>query len=549
MGEEERSCEASENEFVNNRGSLGRSSFWGMVAYLVGSVAGLITIPILLGRLGAVRFGVYVTVQTIVAYASLARMGMGSGFVQGFTNALKGRQGLSVGGLLGTGFSVLAVVAVGLLIIVTALNQVLAGFLNVPQDLGRDFALLIVGAMVGLGFGSLQSPFSGFLSALERVDVVAKISLASIVVGALAQVLVVVTGGGLRWLAVVMALSNALGLVALILAARIVGGRGWWHGVRFERSSFLFLRRYGFRMQMTNISGLVGRSVNRIWLAALGSPASVTLYDVADRASYSLVYSVSPLAAALNPRSAALSLDPGGRAELHTLYTKSTQVAAYLGSALGLFAFVCAAVILQAWLGLVDPQSAWALRALALGYSTAVSFIAAATVARAQNVPSLVARGAAVFSVVGIVAGLVGTMVAGVRGAATALASAHAAYTLVFTLIVERKLLGIRSGTALLVVGRAWAPNILAAGATWLFMVLGPWQPEALPRPSALALLVLCFAIFVTLSVTLAILAGTFPGPLRKRLSQVGATLLKLGNPTNWMGLCNRQRRRDDRNT
>jgi O-antigen/teichoic acid export membrane protein len=287
--------------------------------------------------------------------------------------------------------------------------------------------------------------------------------------------------------------------------------------MRLERSSLGFLWRYGIRIQVTLISGLVNRSIDRLWLGAIQSPTAVTVYDVADRAAYSFVYLAHPVTNALTPRFAALSVDAAQGREWCRLYRTSTQVTALFAGSLAALVFVCAPWLLRSWLGVIHPDSLYSLRVLALGYGVLVSFAPASVAARAQSVPRLAARLAVGFTVVNVLASLGGVLVAGVRGAATASAACGVLYGLAYPLFVEGRILDTRLGTGLRMALPAWLPSMLAGAAVWIGLLTIPGSAHASSRLNALAVLVVAGCVFVFVLFLSASVTRTLPKPLVDR--------------------------------
>ena len=264
---------ASPRQFLRNA----LSSYASLV---VGIILSLVVTRVLLRDLGASAYGLWIVLVTIVLYLGLLDAGVSTAAVQRVARltAVGDQQGLV--NLIRTAtvfFSVSGVVAV-------LVTVVVAPFLSSIVHLGSintrvaGTTLVLLGLMMAMKF--VSSVPTAVLFGVGRNDRSSQISVAGMLLTQGAQVVVVVTGGGLVPLAAVTALGAALTFVMMSLAARQLTGHSLATG-RFDRAVLMDLLRFGGRNTVIALSGLVSFSLDALIIGIILPVAQVAPYDIA----------------------------------------------------------------------------------------------------------------------------------------------------------------------------------------------------------------------------------------------------------------------------
>lgn len=473
--------------------------------YLVGSAAGLIVIPILLRTLGAEQFGLYVIAQTMVSFSTLAASGLNSGFVRSMVAHTQSEGPLGARPVIATGITLMVGVGVTVLLTMALFYPLLLRVFRVPEALSPDFGWILAGVATGYAILLTATPYKALLVTRGRLDVAKGIEGGGIVVNAAASALVVLAGYGLRGVGGAVVVVAVLLAIITFLAAWVIDSKVTSATPSLDSAVVAELWRFGSRLQLVALAGMVNRSVDRVSLGVLRSPAAVAAYDVGDRGAFSLVYTANTMAEALAPRMAAHFANQDVQAARDT-YSEATNVFCITAISMAAFAAVNAWTIIWVWLGAGNETSAAAMAVLAAGYGVGVSLSAALVVATAQAKPTLAMRYSIAGATVNVGLSLLGAWLGGVVGAAIGSALSGVVGALVFAVLVERQLLG----THALVGPRALLRSALVitpiAGATaystWL---LG----TALHANRAGGLILLCAAFASQLALTLLIAQRT----------------------------------------
>lgn len=423
---------------------LVRNTGVSTIVYLLGSVAGLVLVPILLRTLGPTQFGLYVLAQTMLSYSTLLGGGMNRGFIRSIVAADVDTRGPDVRAVVGTGVTLMAGLGVGIGCLAALGYPFMLVMFHVPSNLARGFAWILGGATMSYTLNAVVTPYQGLLVARERLDISKAVEALSIVIGSAASAVAAIRGYGLPGVAISMATVAALAGIATIAAALRVDRDAAGVMPGLDRSVIRGLWSFGFRVQLVALAGMVNRSVDRISIGLFQSPAAVATYDVGDRAAFSIVYTANTLAEALMPRMAGhLARDDAEGAR--NTYVRAAGVFSLAAVTLAAFAAFNSPMLLRAWLGQsFDVRSMWVMAILATGYGVSVSFSACNVVAFSEAKPTLAMRFSIVQASVNIVLSLVGAWTAGILGAAAGSAVSGALGAVTYSILVERRLLDAR---------------------------------------------------------------------------------------------------------
>src|SRR5439155_1039831 len=243
-------------------------------------------------------------------------------------------------------------------------------WLRVPQRLQSDAAFVLYLSAVGFALNMCLTVFGAIPQGLQRLDLFAMRSLVLLTVTGVAQITIVMLGGGLRWLAGVTVAINVASLVIFVLVARrLLPGVSLLP--RFNQWASRELLSFGALRFVNQLAGQVVFQLDRLIVAALVSIAAVTFYSVPLSIAQRFVIVQAIFATAFFPAAS----------ELHALADRARLRAAYLASMKLVLAMVVPMAILvatfshpllKAWLGnSFADASAGILAVLAVAYGLA----------------------------------------------------------------------------------------------------------------------------------------------------------------------------------
>jgi O-antigen/teichoic acid export membrane protein len=236
----------------------------------------------------------------------------------------------------------------------------------IPEGVRQDAAFAVPAAAAVFALSSLLTLSNGILFGLQRYDVTATIRMSVGVVRALLLIGVVLLGGKLTQLVLVeVGVSIALFVLSWIAVVRFVPG--YRFSLRPQKAVLKELIRFGSQLQVGHVAHLVAMHFDKLILSALLGLQAVAFYDlgakivgIARTLPPLLVSATMPIASALHAA--------GEKERLWQLFRKGTQVLAWAGMPVFLWACVGSEPLLRAWVGVVTPESQITLWLLSIGF-------------------------------------------------------------------------------------------------------------------------------------------------------------------------------------
>jgi len=386
---------ASAKQFLRNA----LSSYANLV---LGVILSLVLTRVLLNNLGPSTFGLWIVLVSIVGYIGLLDVGVSTAAVQRIARmtAIGDHEGLAdVIRTASAFFSMSGALAV-------LITMVLAPLLSSIVQLGdistkvAGVTLVLLGVVTATRF--VAAVPNAVLFGVGRNDRASQIGLAGMLVTQLAEVVVVLSGGGLVILGVVVLFGTVIGYAMNNYMMHRVTGFSVRSG-QFQRAILVDLLKFGSRNTVIAISGMVSYSLDALIIGIILPVAQVAPYDIA--------LSTANLTRNLTTYGSDLLLptyahfesvkDPQRQARLFSRTVMAT-LAISLPILVALSAF--GEPILKLWLGQVPPKTYSIM--IALGFVTALElpghqcFIFLTGVGRNQLMMR-VALAAAVFNLAG----------------------------------------------------------------------------------------------------------------------------------------------------
>ena len=459
----------------------------------------IVTVPIVLHRIGPAAYGVFVLASLLLGYTALLDLGLTPAVVRSIAihNASDNQARLEQ--VLGTALSlliVLALIGASLLVLVTPLA--VGSILHVPVALQGDARFVLYVAAGGFACNMVLLLFVGIAQGLQRMDLFASRTLALGTATAVAQVMAVLLGGGLRWLALVTIAINVLSLLVFMIVARRLLPRVRVRP-RFDRSALGELARFGSFKFLNQAAVQVIFHVDRLIVAAFLPIAAVSYYGVPVSMCQKFILVQQGITGAFFPAASELHALKDER-RLQRLYLSAAKLGVVALTPLAILPSLLAWPILDAWIGpAFADKSAPILAVLALAYGLIAVSAVSGFAADATGHPDWNAGLTIASAVVNLTLTLILVPRIGAVGAAVALLINGVFLLVTMNYAVQRWLLRIEPADALKLLIR---PALAAAGLVGYALVIGPRVRGLLP---VLAALVVGFVLYGALTLLLGV--------------------------------------------
>ncbi len=330
------------------------STVLSAVARAVAIAISFVAIPLVLGYLGAERYGMWLTISSLIAVLGPLDLGIGNGLLQ-FVSDASGRDDRAAARrAVSTALLLLSAIAFGIVLVAALAYPAMpwAGLFNVASagavaEAGPAAITLIVIFAVGMPLGvagMIQSAYqSGFVTSLW--------SIAGSAGSLLALLIAIQANAGLPIL--IVALTGA-GLVAALLNALVLFGRQRpWLAPRpseFRRSTASSLLRTGVLFVVLQLAGLAAYQLDNFVIAQIMGAAAVQEYAIPVK-----LFSLAPtlVSFALAPLWPAYreAISRGDAAWVGRTLVRSIRLALAINAPAAVMLVLAGPFILHAWVG------------------------------------------------------------------------------------------------------------------------------------------------------------------------------------------------------
>lgn len=469
---------------------LFQNAAFNMVGGILPAIASLLTVPVIVSRLGTDQYGVYALVTSIVGYFAVMDINVTAGSVKYLAEHHarqdhdRASQVFSFGALI-----YLLIGLAGALGLVVFAHPLVSVVFKVPVAVHDTSVAALRGAAPGFLLGQMQVYLLSVPQALQRYDVAGRFEG---VFGALVSVLtvtVVLLGGGLPEIMWARAALSLVNCAALLFAIRAIYPKmRWCRPGRAVMQGVASFSAYSYLSRLATITFL---HADNLLIGAMVGTTAVAMFTVPFQLANRVFGIINRASAVLFPASSALAAQ--GRWEaLREAYLNATRYVVYLNGCVLVMLVLGARELLHYWAGpAFDTTATLILILLALSV-----FMDSLT-----NIPSLVndglgaPRNTGVFAIVRAALGLGGGYFAiqwgGIVGAAMAQLAISVVLTVAFVVVIHRlhrQTLGVSVRCLL---RRSWLPSmVLPLGLTVLALA---WRTrDPMPWPWFLGTLTLC---------------------------------------------------------
>jgi O-antigen/teichoic acid export membrane protein len=448
---------------------VARNVLFNVVSQLWLTLLVILSVPIVLHGIGAPAYGVFVLASLVLGYTALLDLGVTPAVIRSIAVHHSLGNLVRLQAIISTALSLLILLALvvgSLLALITPF--VVDSVLHVPAGLKSDARFVMYVAAAGFACNMVLLLYVAVAQGLQRLDLFASRTLALGTVTALAQIVTVKLGGGLRGLAVVTIAVNVISLVVFMLVARrLMPGIRFRPG--FDRSAFSELLSFGAMKFINQAAVQMIFHADRLIVAAFLPIAAVSYYAVPVSICQKFILAQQAVNQAFFPAAAELHAlkDPQ---RLRRLYVSAAKLGVTALLPFMILPSVLAWPLLAAWIGPgFANASAPILAVLAVAYGIVAVSSVAGFAADATGHPDWNAAFTVGSAIVNLSLALVLVPRVGAIGAADALLVNGVVLLLTINYAVQRWLIKLPVGTAL---RQVVARPLLAGAGLLLFAIL-----------------------------------------------------------------------------
>jgi O-antigen/teichoic acid export membrane protein len=179
--------------------------------------------PIVIARLGAEGYGVWILVQSFTGYYSLLDMGLRAGVTQTVTSRIASGNMLSLVSYISGTLPMLVRISMFIALAGFVVGYILTNTLTVSPSLQASLLPMVVVQTIGIGISLISFPFTSVLIGMQRYDLSAGVAVSTRLINALATVLVLNYTNNVFFLSIVHFAVNALDdLIRCTIAYRLI---------------------------------------------------------------------------------------------------------------------------------------------------------------------------------------------------------------------------------------------------------------------------------------------------------------------------------------
>lgn len=204
----------------NLAATIGRGTFFGIVAGLTQMSTRLVTVPIVIGYLGLDGYGIWSIIMAVAGYMRFGSAGVKSAFQKYVAEATGQADFQKVNKLLSTGTAAMLALSIVGLIPIAAFSHSLVRVMGVPDEFIESTAIAISLLAVIMVFSNVGTVYEAIVMGGHRIDLIRKFGTAFTILEAIAIVVFLYEGYGLVAMTAIMALSEVGYLLCCYFVSR-----------------------------------------------------------------------------------------------------------------------------------------------------------------------------------------------------------------------------------------------------------------------------------------------------------------------------------------
>ena len=330
---------------------------------------GLIATPYIISQVGVQAFGAWVLLEAIVAYFSLAEMGIGTSFNKHIAEYHIKEEYDQVSNVVSAGFFFYLALGTLLTLLALLFRERLLGCFDFASVSADEVAFVYFALIAVMCLRLMASPFKGVITGLLRYDIFNVLMSITQTISFCGVLLWLHFGFGLPGLAFNAFAYALLDLIVIVVIAFRLVPQLHLKADRNTSNMFQRLFKYGLSIQVVAIAEVINGEIDKVFLGIFRSTAMVGIYEVGAKianTTNSLAAIVLPI---LTPTTSQLQA-AGQDEEIKQLYLRGTKVIALLIVPVSCIVVLHSEQLILLWLGKEGFEAAAvAARFLVMGFA------------------------------------------------------------------------------------------------------------------------------------------------------------------------------------
>ncbi len=359
------------NDIIPQKGSISRkvvrNTIYNAIGHFWGIIVALGLIPYIIGHIGVERYGVWAIIGVLTGYFGLLDCGIGTSFVKYIAEYYTKKDYKSINQVVNTGLIFYLSFAVLVITLALFIINPLLSFFKTPQALHSEAVFVLLFGIILFAVSNALSVFGSIQGGLQRMDISNKLAIAISIPNIIGTVFFLECGYGLSGLMINNAILLVIRSVVNIITAFKILPELRFSPLLFRKKMFKKLLIYGYKLQITRISGMVSQHADKLLIAYFLSLGYVTFYQlgssVVDRVKSIPLLLTTAILPALSEVNA-----KGESGKLIDAYTRGTRYLSMVAFPLFSFLIISAPYIMMVWMGKGYEKSAWVIQILAVSW-------------------------------------------------------------------------------------------------------------------------------------------------------------------------------------
>jgi O-antigen/teichoic acid export membrane protein len=320
---------------------------------VIGALTMAVSYPIYLRYLGYERYGLWLVLSAVLAFAQLSSFGLGPAVAKLVAEDKARNRADGIAGYLGTAFWTLVVSGGAALVILASLRHEIAGLFALRGQAGIAAISLIPWVGILSLSALIGDLLSNTLSGVGRIDLANYTQAGTQLLGAVCSIVLLRLGYGVMSLLIGSGVACAALLAVSAMCILRIAQLQLWQLLSWDPRRFRRLARLGSGVAGGTLLSMMLSPFNRLILSRYGGLATIPIYDIAFSGGFRLRSLFDSGIRAIMPEISRVGAVRGdeARSRIEAINRRAYRVIFLAGAPVFLLAVLLAAPALHIWLG------------------------------------------------------------------------------------------------------------------------------------------------------------------------------------------------------
>ncbi|MED4967021.1 oligosaccharide flippase family protein [Heyndrickxia coagulans] len=265
---------------TNSLLKLNKNAIANIINYVVPPILLFVTTPILVKKLGADVYGVWVIILSSIGMSSMFQFGLGDSTIRYISKYLAKSNYIKLNKVINATLFMYGSLSILAGIFCYLFSDKLVGLLNIGELPKQETVRLFKLVSIIFLFSFLKEAFIGILKGFERYDIIAQISVSFNIIKNFLFVFVVTKGFMISGLIIILLVSTIAELLVYILYVNTKISIVKFNIFKIDRETINEIFSYSFYTWLQGISTLLFSQLDKIIIGIFIGTKAVTLYSV-----------------------------------------------------------------------------------------------------------------------------------------------------------------------------------------------------------------------------------------------------------------------------